>query len=183
VGKYNLNKKMKTTKLFMAALVAAAMFTSCGSEGPTGPTGATGLSGAANVTVVTATIPAGGAGWTQAGSTNVYYVQVNDPYILNYNTDVVMAYVQGTVTPFDYIALPLSNFLINNDELSFSYNNSLVTFYYVFVGGSTGSNLPSTALNVKIAVIPPGVMKQHPNLNVNDYHAVMAVLNQQNASK
>ncbi|HWY99222.1 MAG TPA: hypothetical protein VNY36_09060, partial [Bacteroidia bacterium] len=115
---------MKTTKLIMAALVAATMFTSCGSEGPVGPTGPTGpgglngapgTNGAANVTVNTGTIAASSAGWSQAGSTNVYYAQLSDPAIVDYNTDVVMAYVQGTVSPFDYIALPLSNFLINTD--------------------------------------------------------------------
>jgi len=181
---------MKTTKLFMAALIAATMFSSCGSEGPTGPTGPTGgpgangLNGAANVTVNTATIAAGTGvgGWTQSvSSPNVYYSQFNASAITDFTSDVVVAYVQGTASSTsDFYALPVTNFYANNDAMSFSYNNNLVTFYYVFTVGTTV--VPPVPFTVKIAVIPPGVMKQHPGLNPNDYHAVMSIVNQQNAS-
>jgi len=178
---------MKITKLIMAAFVAATMLSSCSQEGPAGPTGptgtdglngATGPTGAANVLVSTGTLPA--ASWIQSSSsTNVYYQQVTVTNLTDGVNDAVMAYVQGTAAGADYFGLPITNFLANNDALSFSYSSAatgIVTFYYT--NTVTTTVVPAVDLNIKVVVIPPAVMKQHPGLNLSDYKAVMAALGQ-----
>ncbi|HXP49397.1 MAG TPA: hypothetical protein VN922_05560, partial [Bacteroidia bacterium] len=174
---------MKTTKLLIAASIAVAtMFSSCsgpaGAAGPAGATGATGPAGNPNIAVGLGSIPS--ASWIQ--SSNVYYYQFNDAAITDYNTNTVIVYVQGTTSATaDYFGLPVTNFLVNNDAMSYSYNNGIITFYYV--NTATTTTPPSVALNVKVVVIPQSVIKQHPGLNTSDYHAVMAIVNEEKSSQ
>ena len=161
-----------------AAIAVATMFSSCsGPAGAAGPTGPQGPAGNPNISIGLGTIPT--SGWVQ--SSNVYYYQFNDAAITNANTNTVVVYVQGTISPFDYFGLPVTNFLVNNDAMSYSYNNGIITFYYVNTAGTTVP--PSSALNVKVAVIPQSVIKQHPGLNTNDYHAVMAIVNEEKSAQ
>lgn len=169
----------------MAALVAAAMFTSCSQEGPAGPTGPTGYdgltgptgaNGTPNITVGTGTLAA--ASWAASSSPNVYIQTFSDGAITDFTSDVVMVYVQGTASSSsDFYALPITGFLNGGDAISYSYNNGLITFYYTYTSS------PAVDMVVKVAVIPPSVMKQHPGLNVNDYKAVMALVHPTAATK
>jgi hypothetical protein len=181
---------MKITKLIMAAFVVATTLVSCSQEGPAGPTGPTGVDGLAGATGVTG--PTGmqtlidtgslsASTWTLSStSANVYYQQLALPNFTDGVNDVLVAYVQGTAVGADYYALPLTNFLSSGDGLSYSYssgNGGLVTFYYVY------TSAPVYDLHIKVAIIPPAVIKQHPGLNLSDYKAVMAALGQSSITK
>jgi len=165
-----------------AAIAVATMFSSCsGPAGADGPTGPQGPAGNPNIAVGLGSIPF--SGWVNStSSTNVWYYIFADNAITDFNTNTIVVYVQGTGgSASDYFGLPVTNFLVNNDALSYSYNNGTITFYYTNTAGTTVP--PSQALTVKVVVIPQSVIKQHPGLNTNDYHAVMAVMNEEKSAK
>jgi hypothetical protein len=173
---------MKIAKLLLAAVIVSSVLYSCTQEGPVGPTGPTGTTGPVASTLYTpGTLYS--TSWLldtvshNIADSNVYYQVFSEPNIMHYATDNVAIYVQDTAATdkVDYFALPTSNNVpIPNATLSYSYRNDTVMFYYQNVTGITIP--PIYNLNVKVIVIPDGIMKQHPGLNLADYKAVMALV-------
>ncbi|HTA82746.1 MAG TPA: hypothetical protein VK783_07435 [Bacteroidia bacterium] len=172
---------MKTVKLFIVALFVSVLIYSCTQEGPVGPTGPTGTTGpVASTDVIGPSILSTWALDTvnkKTNDTNIYYAVLADPNILHYTTDQVVAYVEDTAGGGlgDFYVLPSSNNLpLPNATLSYSYNTDTVRFYYQ---STVGKTLPPTfPITVKVVVIPDGIMKQHPGLNLADYKTVMALV-------
>jgi len=171
---------MKTAKFLLAAVIISSVLYSCTQEGPVGPTGPTGTTGpVASTLVLSGTLTT----WTPDTAngrkidSNVYCSVFSDPNIAHFTTDNVTAYVQDTSggALANYYVLPTSsNLPIPNASLSYSYNNGSVTFYYE---STTGKTFPPTfPLTIKVVVIPDGIMKQHPGLNLADYKAVMVLV-------
>ncbi|MGP8213970.1 MAG: hypothetical protein ACLQQ4_00260 [Bacteroidia bacterium] len=182
---------MKTLKLILAALITATMFTSCSEEGPPGvqgptgndgPTGSTGINGANPLIINFDTLKT--TGWTVAVPGVKDTIWVN-PLVVdtlsNCDSDVVVVYAQGIVSPYDFYCLPCSNFDTIGTQLSFSYNTTIVTFYYQTPWSP--STAPASPIPAKVVVIPPAIMKRYPGLNVKSYHAVMSLYNQLKAGR
>jgi hypothetical protein len=172
---------MKLSRLIIAAsisIITAVVFIGCegpagaaGAQGIAGPTGANGPQPLVGVYVLPDTV------WAISGppATNQYNCQIADTNITNYNNDVVLVYAQGTSSPTaDFYALPVTNILAANDALSYSYNTGTITLYYTNTAGTVVQ--PTTPLTIKAVIIVPAIMKQYPNVNYKDYHAVMALL-------
>jgi hypothetical protein len=180
---------MKTLKLILAALITATMFTSCSEEGPPGvqgptgndgPTGSTGINGANPLIINFDTLKT--ANWVKSTTdTAIWTNPLGVDTLLNDDSDVVVVYAQGIVPPYDFYCLPCSNFDTIGTQLSFSYNTTIVTFYYQTPWSP--STAPASPIPTKVVVIPPAIMKRYPGLNVKSYHAVMSLYNQLKAGR
>ncbi len=178
---------MKIAKLSMAFLAIAVFVTSCskgpaGPAGPTGPTGAgggvgaTGPTGVANISTTEFTVTT--AQW------NIYGVNEDTvwrpvPLLTDSINDGVIVQVSRTTGAFigDWFGMPMSNFLASNDLIDFLYGNKRILFGYNF------SSAPSQTLKFKVIVIPPAVMKQHPNVNSKNQAELMTLPEVQQALK
>jgi hypothetical protein len=157
---------MKTLKLSFGVLLLA-LLASCSKEGPAGPAGTPGLNGtngAANINNGTITVAS--SQWNSS-STNYWNYGVGDPAVVDMNVDVVLVYVLANG---NYFALPCASLLTGGDNMSFGYQNNLVSLIY------NNPTAPAASLQFKVVVIPPAVMKSHPGLNVKDYYAVQKAM-------
>ncbi len=174
------NKSLLIAIAFLTAgLIGCSKDGATGATGPTGPTGPTGTAGTngtngvANIHDTIYTITPGL--WQSSG--NDFVIVFNNPYITNFNTDEVDAYSNGSSTA-NWIALPAFNIFATGDEESFGYNNG--TFTFIYAGASSA---PSKTYYVKVVVIPPSVMNQHPNTNWHDYRQVLAIIDAEKSNK
>jgi hypothetical protein len=157
---------MKIVKLSFGILMLA-LFTSCAKDGPVGPAGTNGTNGtngAANITTGLITVPS--ASWNSS-STNYWNFGVSDNAVVDMTSDVVLAYV---LSNGNYFALPCASLLVQGDNMSFAYQNNLVSLIYNNV------NPPANTLDFKIVVIPPAIMKAHPGLDLKNYKQVQQAL-------
>ena len=178
---------MKLSRLIIAAgitILSAITLVSCegpagaaGAQGISGPTGAPGPQPLVGIYVIPDTA------WTLSTSvSNQYYCQISDTNLTDFNNDVVLVYAQGSSGPTaDFYALPVTNILAANDALSYSYNTATITLYYTNSAGTVVQ--PTTPLTIKTVIMVPAIIKQHPNVNYKDYHAVMALLTELKAGK
>ncbi len=173
----------------MVAFVAATMLTSCSSQGPTGPAGptgsdglngATGPTGNANVQVT----PFSVTNWT----TNANYPWEIDAVFnstgINFSGAILCYYSsdQQNWTLLPWTSLGNAPFF----EQIFDYNSSTGVFnvsWSNITPGSTSAPAPPSTSYFQIVAVPPAVMKQHPGINLKDYHAIKALVAEQNASK
>lgn len=172
---------MNIKRLILATcitLATAIMFTACeGPAGAPGPQGITGLTGAAGPQPKDTSYTILDTLWVMSTNTaGLYTCQVVDSQIntATYNGGVVLVYAQVTQGTGDFYALPASNILATNDYLNYSYNNSSITLYYSYTSGTTV--VPTVPVFIKAVVMQPSVIRQNPNVNYKDYHAVMALL-------
>jgi len=157
---------MKTVKLFMAFSAIVLLIWSCskgdtGPAGPTGPTGgagATGPSGVANISTTMLTILS--SDW-KIYAVNIDTVDRPVPALTDSINDGVIVQVSRTVAPFagEWFGMPMSNFLASNDLIDYVYGNKRIMLGYNF------SSAPAQTLKFKVTVIPPAILKQHPNVN------------------
>ncbi|HXC03140.1 MAG TPA: hypothetical protein VNZ86_00235 [Bacteroidia bacterium] len=157
---------MKTLRLTFGVMLLA-LLASCGKEGPAGPAGTPGMNGtngAANINNGTITV---NPGQWNASSTNYWNYGVADPAIVDMNVDAVLVYALANG---NYFALPSAGLLAAGDNMNFGYQNGMVSLIYY------GSSSPSIAIQFKVVVIPPAVIKNNPGLNLKDYYAVQNAL-------
>lgn len=153
--------------IIFAVLAGCAKKGDTGPAGPAGPTGSTGPagSGVANISINIYHIPP--TAWSAASGS--YSVTISDASITNADSDAVEASIgSGTGT---WIALPTVNIINSGDNIGFSYLNRLVTLNYIY------SSAPSIDMYLKVIVIPPAIMKQHPNVDWKDYSQAEAIIN------
>lgn len=155
---------------FTVCLLAITLFAGCtGKQGPQGPAGTNGANGTANISSWTFTTGSFGG-----SSGNWYYVQ-GVSAITDMNTNLVEMYAYSN-TYTEWLALPLANLYANGDLLTFGeYTGGVDLHYY-------GTSNPG-AITFKVVVIPPAVMKKHPNTNWKDYSQVKALVDVQNTFK
>jgi hypothetical protein len=175
------NMKTKTILKTMVILCVAIMLNGCagkdGAPGATGPQGTNGVNGVANISTTNFTVYAGT--WTTLKANYGYdYVQ-SVSAITDYNNDAVEVFFQTTAGA-DWIPLPVSNWFINGDELTYEFNNGAVVIYYY---SSVSTTAPSSTIYFNVKVIPPAIMKQHPNTNWKDYKEVQSIINSQKANQ
>ncbi len=178
---------MKLSRLIIAVsitILSAITLVSC--EGPAGAAGAQGISGptgAPGPQPVIGNYTISDTAWVLSSSvSNQYYYQLTDTAITDLSKDMINVFAQGTTSPTaDYYPLPVTNILAANDNLTYSYNQGTITFYYSNSAGAVVQ--PTTPLQVKINVIAKAIVQQHPNVNYKDYHAVMALLTELKAAK
>ena len=164
---------MKKFRLLFYIASVAVFLGSCtgkdGAPGATGPAGTNGTNGTANITTTTYTITT--SQWVS--HSNWYSAALSVPALTDSNTDVVMVYVSKTSGLYsgEWYGLPLPNFLVTGDGVNYTYGNKQMSFGYNY------SSAPSQTLNFKVCVIPPAVIKSHPNTNWKNYNEVSALMN------
>jgi hypothetical protein len=159
---------MKTIKLLAVVCISATLLSSC-QKGSTGPAGAAGANGVANISSTITSITPGS--WSNPG-TGEYLVKVNNSALTSADQDGVEVFV-STSTGI-YLGLPTTNILANGDQMEFAYQTGAVSLIYL------NSSAPASTINMKVVVIPPAIMHQHPNTNWKNYNEVKAILNLNN---
>jgi hypothetical protein len=167
--------KTKTILNTMMAICIAITLNGCaGKDGAPGATGPQGPTGNANVTSYSYIVNTGN--WNTVGTSgNAWSVTttLSVPTI-----DLVTAYVSPNGTT--YLPLPESSYFANGDNLTFDYQTSAgLTFFYY----NPASAAPTATIYVNVFVVPPAIMKQHPNTNWKDYSQVQAIINSEKANQ
>jgi hypothetical protein len=140
---------------YFSILAIAGIFAAC-SKGDTGDTGPQGPSGVANINTQEYTVSA----WTLNNTTWTSTWSESD--ITDNNADAVEAY--WSVSSSGWLALPDANLFINGDELSYGYDNGVVTFsYYGNPANSPAAYYPT--IYFKVTVIPPSIQVKYPGVN------------------
>ena len=154
------------------AIGIAAFFSSCTKDGATGPTGPQGPAGNANVQQYTYIITSGS--WSKVSATQwSYNTTLGVP-----TTDVADVYFSENGASF--LPLPYGSLFSSGDNLTFGYQTGAgLTLFYT----NPSSVAPPSTIYANVFVVPPAVMKQHPNTNWNDYNQVSAIMNDKNLSK
>lgn len=174
---------MKTRKLSIITIAAtfavAATFSGCskgdtgatGSAGATGPAGTNGSNGVANLSTTTYSVTS--VQWAYTTDMFDWAASFTNTSIPTADSDVVVGYWSNASS--GWFALPVTNLIQSGDEMSFSYNNNLVSITY-YTGG-TAMYPPShytgyLEILFKVVVIPPAVQYKHPGTNWKDARAV-----------
>lgn len=158
----------KLNVLFSSMGLIALLFTSC-QKGATGPAGAAGANGVANISSTITSITPGS--WSNP-ATGEYIVKVTNAAIANADNDGIEVFI-STSTGL-YLGLPATNILTNGDQMEFAYQTGAISLLYL------NSTAPTSAINLKVVVIPPAIMKQHPNTNWNDYSQIEEIMKSNN---
>ncbi|HTA83318.1 MAG TPA: hypothetical protein VK783_10305 [Bacteroidia bacterium] len=165
---------MATRSILVAMLAIATAFTSCTKDGATGPAGAAGAdgkngtngtNGVANISSHIYTVAS--SAWAPDGS-GLYTTIISDTAVSNVTSDGVQVFCE--IAAGNFMALPAPNVLNWGDEVYWESRAGLVEVLYAF------TSAPSATTSFKIVVIPPGVMKQHPNTNWSNYSEVQAII-------
>jgi hypothetical protein len=165
-------KNMKTLKLLSLVAGFAFLFSGCGGpEGPAGPAGPTGaqgnngLNGVANINIQVVDVTS----WTLNASPTYYYASFTDGAITDPTNETVQVFFSAAGSNGPWQALPANNVFNSTDQITYSWTTNTVTFFYDY------TSLTNVPLNVyfNVAVIPPAVMKRHPNTNWKDGNAVL----------
>lgn len=169
-----MKKLTKTLALSISIATSVFMFSGCaknGTNGTSGTNGTNGKNGSSNISNSLNTIFS--SDWKSL-STNYWYFVINNSKIINADSDAVIVYVQiPTSTVKAYIALPTTNLLANGDAIEYIFSVGKLTMYYNF------ATVPTSSLNIKTVVIPPGIKVANPNTNWKNYNEVKQVLNLQ----
>jgi len=96
---------------------------------------------------------------------------VSDASIANADQDGIEVFISTTAGV--YLGLPSNNMLVSGDQMGFGYQTGSVDLIYL------NSSAPSSTIDLKVVVIPPAVMKQHPNTNWNNWSEVNSLMNEQ----
>lgn len=172
--------KTLTIKIIFALASISILFNGC-KKTETGPAGKDGNSNV-KATLYDAT------SWSW--STPYYYLNLNVPDLTatNINAAAVMVYFnKGTSN--SWIALPYTQYDSPYDYfMGFNTSSGNVQITWVYDSSlSSGSNpnvYYATTVKFKVVVIPPAIIKQYPNINLNNYNEVMKTFNiKENESK
>jgi hypothetical protein len=165
---------MKKIKLLMVAAISAVCLNSC-SKGDTGPAGPTGATGNANVAIGNFTVPS--TDWVVDGS-DAYQIDctVNITSGPDLTSGACMAYVSAD--DVNWTALPYS---YESGGVQYSWNytfNSTSLIMYIQNTTPFSTTVPGAYATtyLKLVVIPPAVMKQHPNVDWKNYNTVQAIM-------
>jgi hypothetical protein len=139
-----------------------------GINGATGPTGANGSNGTSNISSVIFTITPGQ--WSTIGAGAEYEYGYPDFAITNADSDLVEVFYQNAIHPNTYRALPCTSVLSLNDQFLYEYADNVVDFFYEY------TSAPAVNMVVKVVLIPPAIIKQHPNTNWKDYSQIETIL-------
>jgi hypothetical protein len=158
---------MKTTRLFMGIAIIAATFSACskGDTGAAGPQGPAGTNGVANISSNIYSITPGS--WSNP-KTGEYAVKFTDNAISNANTDGIEVFISTDGNT--WLGLPITNSLVNGDQMAYIYENGQITLVYLY------SSAPANTVDLKVVVIPPAQLNLHPNTNWNDYSQVNTIM-------
>jgi hypothetical protein len=152
---------MKTLKSLSAiGLLAIFLYGCAGKDGAPGATGPAGPAGVANISTATFTVTPGG--WTTIIAGAAYEAYLTVPAITDFNNDAVEVSTNAAGLGTFWIGLPLYDYLSNGDEMVQKYGPEEVKIHYNY------SSAPSVDTYFKVTVIPPAIMKQHPNINWHD---------------
>ena len=152
--------------------ILALTVSSCqkGDTGPAGSAGTNGTNGTNGVANITSAIyPVTPGSWSNP-STDVYTVSYTNSAISDANHDGIEVFIStnGSI----WFGLPSTNLISSGDNVEFNYSNGQIEFLYIF------TSAPTSTLDFKVVVIPPAIMKQHPNTNWSDYNNVIKYCNQ-----
>lgn len=170
---------MKTKiKIISSALcyIVLLSFASCvkGDKGDMGPIGNDGKNGVANISTTSFVV----GNWSIPNG-NVCFSQLTVPAITSsvLSNGAVQVFMSGDGGA-TYAALPLIT--VQNYSMQFEISYNQVTLYWVYSGSGTMVNpyfyFGGTML-FKVVVIPPAIIKQHPNIDLNNYSEVKATFN------
>jgi len=158
---------MKTTKSILVLLSATLLFTACKKQEPTPPAGVVGLS--SNIYTVTP------AAWGLSGLNGQEAAFITDTWLNDPINDGVEVFVSG-YPDGKWMGMPASNLVQTGDYVEYLYSNQQIEIVY------DGTPSPGINLYIKVVVIPPAIMKQHPNTNWKDYDQVEALIEAQKGS-
>lgn len=161
-------------KNILVLLTAITLFSSCGKDGATGPQGPQGIPGSSNVSSFIYDV----SSWVYNSTVPEFNTNLPVPEI---TSDVING---GTVQVFEgnassgssiWYSMPYSYTGIEH-----SYSISLGNVEVEFT--RSDGTVPTTpgAYQFKVVVIPPAIVKKHPNTNWNNYKELMNALGQEN---
>jgi hypothetical protein len=157
-------KKVSIILVFAAAIFSAG---SCTKEGPAGPAGAAGKDGTANIITYNTT-----AAWLYSSSTATYYYDYSCSDLTQTNIDNGAVFAYASFTANAWSPLPTE---IGNARYSFTYTTGMIQFLVSSTNGS-GVN-PFSNLPVKLVIIPPTQVKEHADVNYENYDEVRDAFN------
>ncbi len=157
---------------FLSIVCILVMFcSSCEKTGPQGPLGPTGANGVTNISSTVFTVPT--TFWTYVAGDYLY--TDGDTAISNPTVDGIQMFY--SINSVDWFCLPQTGIWAGSDVMEFAYTKSQFTLYYKY------DLAPAANILIKVVVIPPAIMKQHPNTNWYDYNQVSALIQAQKAFK
>ncbi len=161
---------------YLGILAIAAIVGSCskGDTGATGPQGPAGNNGVANINTTIYTVTS--SDWSATGSPAYTWISSWTASIADNNTDAVLAY--WSTASSGWLALPVDNLIASQDEMTFGYDNNIVTFSYHTGGVATlppSSYVGYTTIYFKVTVIPPALQAKYPGTNWKNASEAMKI--------
>jgi hypothetical protein len=184
-------KKLMTIGMLIMIGILSTTFTGCKKDGETGPkgeTGATGPTGPAGTNGINGSNGFNGAPGPDATS---YLYNLTFTTAQNYQSyygitpafdagDQIITYVKNSNLAGEdfYVALPYVFAGAVNIYAEVGHTSGSIFIHTDRANGTTGSPWTSTTtLSFKSVLIKGHAMEEHPNLNLNDYEAVMTTFN------
>jgi hypothetical protein len=167
---------MKTLKLsIFAAILAIGLYGCVGKDGAPGAQGPQGPQG--NALVLSDTFSVHTGNWVVASTSLVASFTATAINTAVYNGGAVEAYY-GSYTSLSWTALPWTYPLGGGvmQSLTYSYDNTQGFFLQLDNSNGTTPTAPGSFV-CKLVVIPPAIMKAHPNTNWKNYSEVKQILN------
>lgn len=148
---------------YLSIFAIAAVVASC-SKGDTGATGPQGPSGVPNINTQQYTVTS--ANWSAPTTPYTWIASFTESDITDNNNDAVEAY--WSVSSSGWLALPATSLVVTGDQLSYGYDDDIVTFSY-YTGGTNTDPISSysgySTIYFKVTVIPPSIQVKYPNVN------------------
>ena len=146
----------------------ATLFMGCTKQGATGPAGANG-----NANVISSVYDVQPSSWSSDGSGGWYcsLTPVENPTL---GAVEIYASTDGT----DWAALPAIGYTVGAPDINYACNTTTLQVSYDAQTGTASIAKPVNLVYIKVILIPPAVMKQHPNTNwkdINEVNSIMAL--------
>ena len=158
-------------KQYLSIIAIAAIAASCTKQGPAGPTGQNGANGVANIYTQQYSVGLNGQiDWTYVAAGSVWTATFTESDITDNNSDAVEVYWSNSASATaGWLALPFSDLDAAGDQLSYGFNDNIITFSYYGNPNFSPSAYGNTAtIYFKVTVIPPAIQVKYPNVNWKD---------------